>query len=99
MSNNKNYDDLYESCQTGDFDSVKRLLPLLSFEELHHRVEPIEYFVMVPSLLAIAWLSKNDHIARYLPMHKNKHHQTRMSSVFLFHQTLIVFEIEYQLMP
>jgi hypothetical protein len=66
MSNNKNYDDLYEACQTGDFDTVKRFLSLLSFEELHHCVEPIEYFGMVPNLLAIAWLSNDDHIARYL---------------------------------
>ena len=62
MAINTTYDDLYQACQTGDFVAVKRLLPLLSFEEIHHRVEPIKYRGMVPSLLVAASSSKNDHI-------------------------------------
>ena len=69
MTSNTIYDDLYQACQTGDFATVKRLLPLLSFEDIHHRVESIEDFGMVPSLLAVAWSSKNDHIAMHLIDH------------------------------
>jgi hypothetical protein len=48
MGSSENYDALYQACQTGDFATVKRLLPLLSFEELHHRVEPTEPFGLTP---------------------------------------------------
>ncbi len=69
MSSSTTYDDLYQACQTGDFATVKRLLLFLSFEELHHRVESIQHFGIVPSLPAAAWSSKDDRIAQYLVDH------------------------------
>jgi hypothetical protein len=69
MGSSENYDALYQACQTGDFATVKRLLPLLSFEQLHHRVEPTEPFGLTPSLITVAWSSNNNHIALYLSNH------------------------------
>ncbi len=64
MSSSENYDTLYRACETGDFATVKRVLPLLSFEELHHRLEQMEFFGFTPSLIAVAWSVKNYHIAK-----------------------------------
>jgi hypothetical protein len=69
MSSSENYDTLYRACETGDFATVKRVLPLLSFEELHHRLEQMEFFGFTPSLIAVAWSVKNYHIAKYLTDH------------------------------